>query len=50
MNPQQVDHHTPPAQGLNRDTFLSQDCVKAETSDSRLLFLDPNWLSKNYFE
>ena len=28
---------------------LSQGQVKAETSDSRQ-FLDPDWLSKNYFE
>ena len=28
---------------------FSQDRVKAETSDSRQ-FLDPDWLSKNYFE
>lgn len=45
----QLEYHVPPPEGIDRAVFLSQGRVKAETSDSRQ-FLDPNWLSKNYFE
>ena len=49
MKPQQFEHPAPSSEGIVRAVFLSQGQVKAETSDSRQ-FLDPNWLSKNYFE
>ena len=44
-----VEHRLDLLSWIDRAVFLSQGCVKAETSDSRQ-FLDPNWLSKNYFE
>ena len=45
------DYHrpAPPSEGIDRAVFLSQGRVKAETFDSRQ-FLDPDELSKNYFE
>ncbi|MBQ2623831.1 MAG: ATP-binding cassette domain-containing protein [Kiritimatiellae bacterium] len=44
-----VEHRLDLLSWIDRAVFLSQGEVKAETSDSRQ-FLDPNWLSKNYFE
>lgn len=44
-----VEHRLDLLAWIDRAVFLSQGRVKAETSDSRQ-FLDPNWLSKNYFE
>ena len=44
-----VEHRLDLLTWIDRAVFLSQGQVKAETSDSRQ-FLDPNWLSKNYFE
>ena len=44
-----VEHRLDLLSWIDRAVFLSQGRVKAETSDSRQ-FLDPNWLSKNYFE
>lgn len=44
-----VEHRLDLLAWIDRAVFLSQGRVKAETSDSRH-FLDPNWLSKNYFE
>ena len=44
-----VEHRLDLLSWIDRAVFLSQGQVKAETSDSRQ-FLDPNWLSKNYFE
>ena len=44
-----VEHRLDLLAWIDRAVFLSQGQVKAETSDSRQ-FLDPNWLSKNYFE
>ena len=44
-----VEHRLDLLFWIDRAVFLSQGRVKAETSDSRQ-FLDPNWLSKNYFE
>ena len=46
---QHFERYEPTSGGVNLAVFLSQGQVKAETSDSRQ-FLDPNWLSKNYFE
>jgi len=44
-----VEHRLDLLSWIDRAVFLSQGQVKAETSDSRQ-FLDPDWLSKNYFE
>lgn len=44
-----VEHRLDLLSWIDRAVFLSQGQIKAETSDSRQ-FLDPNWLSKNYFE
>ena len=44
-----VEHRLDLLSWIDRAVFLSQGQVKAETCDSRQ-FLDPNWLSKNYFE
>jgi len=44
-----VEHRLDLLGWIDRAVFLSQGRVKAETSDPRQ-FLDPNWLSKNYFE
>ena len=44
-----VEHRLDLLSWIDRVVFLSQGQIKAETSDSRQ-FLDPNWLSKNYFE
>ena len=44
-----VEHRLDLLSWIDRAVFLSQGRVKAETSDPRQ-FLDPNWLSKNYFE
>ena len=44
-----VEHRLDLLAWIDRAVFLSQGQVKAETSDSRQ-FLDPDWLSKNYFE
>ncbi len=44
-----VEHRLDLLSWIDRAVFLSQGEVKAETSDSRQ-FLDPNWLSRNYFE
>ena len=44
-----VEHRLDLLSWIDRAVFLSQGEVKAETSDS-CQFLDPNWLSKNYFE
>ena len=44
-----VEHRLDLLSWIDRAVFLSQGRVKAETSDSRQ-FLDPNWLSQNYFE
>jgi ABC-type branched-subunit amino acid transport system ATPase component len=44
-----VEHRLDLLSWIDRAVFLSQGQVKAETSDS-CQFLDPNWLSKNYFE
>jgi ABC-type branched-subunit amino acid transport system ATPase component len=44
-----VEHRLDLLSWIDRAVFLSQGCIKAETSDPRQ-FLDPTWLSKNYFE
>lgn len=44
-----VEHRLDLLAWIDRAVFLSQGQIKAETYDSRQ-FLDPNWLSKNYFE
>ena len=44
-----VEHRLDLLSWIDRAVFLSQGRIKAETSDSRQ-FLDPNWLSQNYFE
>lgn len=44
-----VEHRLDLLSWIDRAVFLSQGCIKAETSDSRQ-FLDPNWLATNYFE
>ena len=49
MKRQPFERHAQPSEGIDRAVFLSYGRVKAETSNSRQ-FLDPNWLSKNYFE
>ena len=44
-----VEHRLDLLAWIDRAVFLSQGCVKAETSDSRQ-FLNAEWLVKNYFE
>ena len=44
-----VEHRLDLLSWIDRAVFLSQGCIKAETSDSRQ-FLNPEWLAKNYFE
>ena len=44
-----VEHRLDLLSWIDRAVFLSQGCVKAETSESRQ-FLNADWLAKNYFE
>ena len=44
-----VEHRLDLLSWIDRAVFLSQGCVKAETSDTRQ-FLNADWLAKNYFE
>ena len=44
-----VEHRLDLLAWIDRAVFLSQGCVKAETTDARQI-LDSDWLAENYFE